>query len=421
MFSSSILSCFQGVVGFRPSLDMDFPALDADLLVSESGLRIDEHPLINAENIHAIAPLFAKYKSIEYDPLFSYTPLRIVTFNGEKYVTNAISLGQQPDISSNWILFNNGGESLLISDWLRNLMNEATLSVFKDLYTHKKVNEKVKAVYENIRVYNGVGSLSDLEVNRGLAVGYEIELKPNEGLTLNIHSIGTQFNEAVPITIYVFHSSQLEAQQTEVVNKSKVSSFEWSDPGQPINLDYVTNETQSGGKYYIVYFQDDIGTARAVKKNDCFSCDSMSKRFKSQYSPFMNIRAVSISILNGRNLWLDKESVNHTPNTNWGLNFGMTLTCNLTDFICRNKASFDRLVQYSIIIRILKEMAFSQRINGLKDTVKIEAKQELDSKEFPKGAMGHFNQIFKASNFDLSKLNSSCLPCERRGITIGAK
>lgn len=375
--SSTIRSCFAGLVGTRQIVDENFVPLDSDLTDSSSGLYVDDHPLISAEKIQYVAPNFEKINSPNTE--------------AENFNT-----------------------------WYRERINDTMTDMLNYVYTKKAINEKIKPVLQDIRVYNGSGNFNDLISNEGAFVGFEVDLSPHIGLQAVLDRIGTQFNQAQDITIYLFQSSQEQALATQFIDKTQANSSEWTIANSDFILDYDSNDHDAGGRFYIGYFQDDLGGAQAIRKKVCWGCDRYSKIYRKQYSKYMGITPIKVPAgkLNGTNYWGDIYAPSYTD-FNFGLNFSLSVECELSSFICRHTGVLSQTLQKALQVKFLREIAYSVRDTGIEEKLRTSALWELD-KDNPGGALGQYEKLIKALSFDFSGLNSVCVPCERRGIRIGA-
>lgn len=373
--SSNILSCFNGLVGVRQVTDANYLPYDPNLLNSSSGFYVDDHALFNPEVIRSICPEFQN-----------------------------MDLGATTEQEA----FNN---------WMNQLFNDSKIQLLRKLYTIKSLNKKVKPVLQDVRLYNGVGNFNDVLANTGSFVGFEIQMKPHLGLSVAINKISLQLETAQNVPIYVFHSSQIEG-TTENHSKTKNQSAEWVDSSISISYD----EYEGSGRYFIGYFQDDLGTNRAINKKACYNgCDSYTKNWYKQYSRYISVRSFSVSSgdLNGRNYWGDVNKASYSDRS-FGLNFSLSVECDLTDFFCRHKDILAEALQKQIQIRLLEQIGYSTRDTGISEKLKNQALYELDVKENPYGIKGHYLKILKQIDFDTSGFNSACIPCNSRGIKIGS-
>ena len=113
-------------MGFQQNDNPDLPTLDADLIVSESGLTFQqEHPLVDLEVLHSVAQQFAAYQFDQYNAATAYTQGQRVRFNDENYQWNNATPstpGTAPPAAS-WIVVD------LFNPFLRNMRKQSIAKV----------------------------------------------------------------------------------------------------------------------------------------------------------------------------------------------------------------------------------------------------------------------------------------------------
>ena len=429
---SEIRACLNGLVGFRQTGDYDYPLIESDLLVSDSGNYFNSHPLINTPNLHAIAPNWDDWTFPSYDVARTYAKGDTANEGGIRYVSAVDNNIGNPVTDANfWQPFPGGageGQSILFSKWLREIVEEGQSELINKILTLKKLNKNVKSPLNDIDLFRGAGRLTDLIINQGDFVGFEIRFNNWKGLKLSFTRIGTQFNANIdPLTVYVFHSSSETAIATASISYNSAINFQWTS--SDIQVKYDSGQYETGGIFYIGYFQDDLGSVQAINKSIdfnkqlCYTCNAdnrFTNEYRRQYSRFITVNPIRVPSgdLNGTDYWLDPSKVNYLSNRNWGLNLTLKVDCDMSDQICRQQQPIAEPLQKFVQMKLLRQMVNSTRKNGIQQIDKERAAFELDANENPMGLAGQLKDSLKALEFDLSDMNSACLPDSTRGIKI---
>ncbi len=429
---NGIRTCLDGLVGFRQTQDYDYPLIESDLLVSNSGNYYNSHPLISTPNLKAISPNDDDWTFPSYDVATTYNKADTAEEGGVRYVSVVDSNTGNPVNDTNfWVPFPGGageGQSILFSKWLREIVEEGQSELINKILTLKKLNTNVKSPLNDIDLFRGAGRLTDLIVNQGAFVGMEVRFNNWKGLKLFVSRIGTQFTANInPLTIYVFHSSQETPIATAQINYSTAINFQWTS--STIEMIYDSGSYETGGIFWIGYFQDDLGAVQAINKSInwngrlCYTCNGDERHtnlYRNQYSRFISVYPIRVQSgnLNGTNYWLDPTKVEYLSNRNWGLNFTFKVDCDMTDQVCRQTGAIAEPLQKYIQMKLLRQMVNSTRKNVIQQIDKERAAFELDATENPTGLQAQLNDSLKALEFDLSDMNSACLPNQSRGIRM---
>jgi hypothetical protein len=114
-------------------------------------------------------------------------------------------------------------------------------------------------------------------------------------------------------------------------------------------------------------------------------------------------------------VWLwDITKTKHTPDNNYGMNFELTVRCDLTQFIIQQKDVFAFGMRMMTAQKLLEAMATTTRQNNAQTKVDVLARNELMSTN--SGGMGFMKRVddtVKAIGFDVSDLDATCMPCAK--------
>jgi hypothetical protein len=375
---STINTEFSGLIGFDQRVDESYPAYDSDLILSSSGLKIDDHSLFTIENIfNCAAPNF-----------------------GDMTLTDT----QEEE-------FNN---------WVRNKINYSQVRLINKLFANKKGLGQGKELLQDVRLFDNTRDMTKVATNVGAFVGIELCFEKMDGLALHINRIGTHFDSVVDVPIYILNSGQISPIETPVtINHLTANSYQWT----PFNkkIFYNSSTFLSGSRYYIGYFQDDLGSAKAIRQNIdfdniCYGCSNWNRIWHEKYSRYMSANNIKVSSskLNGNDYWEKPESAVSTTD-NFGINLDFSVVSDLTQFFVKNKNVLAYALKMQVQVDILQDMLNSNRDTWLGDDIRRNVEIEM-STENKGGIMSEYLDSFKALDFDYSGLGTYTLPSNRRGI-----
>lgn len=400
-----------GQIGFIDSDDPTYEELASTLTASATGMFYnDYHPLVTIENLDAIAH---NYDGFNYDAYVAATSYSI----GDKVKQSGISWesltdanqGNSPsaDDGTNW--------KLPINDWLTQKVNASISKMLNRAFTNKKLTQSTKTLLENVQLFDGAGRFQDTITASGRFVALELTPKRINNIALKLDYLGFQFSQIqTDLTIYLFHSSQLTAINTQVVTTNAATSFDWI-AGVDFNLPYVdyANNIDSGGKYYLGYFEDDI-TGSAIKKQNqhgfgttgCKGCNDTDWYLYNMWNQFFDVRAIEVASgdLNGTSLW-DLSKTGYQPSTNFGLNLSVSVKTDVTDMLVSNKDVFTDALGNQFASDMLGEIMSSSnaRLNRPADNAQKMAILELQEVKTDE-ASDRLKEAIEGLMFDFSKL-----------------
>ena len=198
-----------------------------------------------------------------------------------------------------------------------------------------------------------------------------------------------------------------------------------------INIDYESASNTDGGVWYLGYYQNDlVGNAIQYdslnwKNGYCRTCDGgvRSAKYNSiqkyvNMSPFY----VAASQLPAVGTMFDTDDQVYTYSQNYGFNFNVSIVCNLSQFWIDSRLSMVTAIGKSVALKILEMMKASSQISAIEQNVQfniirdLEGDAETQSVPFWKQT----ERAIKATNLDQSGINTTCVPCARKGAIYGA-
>jgi len=200
------------------------------------------------------------------------------------------------------------------------------------------------------------------------------------------------------------------------VAHSTAKSSQWTSLSD-YTLRFLSDNHDIGGDFYLGYFQSDLGTAKAIKKDirwDLYTPMNDLKKDYTKYAPFVTVVGFSFasSDLNGTSL-PDPDCIMIDYLSNYGLNLQFTSKCDLTPFIIQQEDILAEAKSLSMAYLLMRDMAYNTRkTNNLANKVADLAKRELFSFKDTYGTiMDRLTSANKGLDLDLSGMNDACLPC----------
>jgi hypothetical protein len=409
--------------GFYQSSNPDYPILSPSLTTpTQSRYVNDVHGLITQENIDQSRANFMMFPHDAWDVATTYEKgdLVIEANVSYEYVNNTPSAANLVTDTDFWFKLDD------INEYLIQKRFQAVARVIDTVFNGKKIRTKVKSIYDNIALFDGVANYKNLETNQDKFVGLRFRMKTDRSLVTTIKKIGTQFNEVVnPLPLYLYHSSQQLPIAPFTINHAKANSSVWTTLTTGNELRYLDDSYDAGGEFFLGYAQSDLGTAKALRMTDidwingngCKSCPgNRSFRWFQNYSAFIDVIGFSIaeSAFTVGSTIFNPADVAISPDRNYGLNINMSNECDLTPFFMEHDYLLSEAMNNVAGLEILKDMATNVRgANGLANQVAQEANKQLFQVE---GVFGTVKDITEASlkglSFDLSGLQDECLACD---------
>lgn len=330
------------------------------------------------------------------------------------------------------ILDNVKPESTTLDDFLKNIRKTTITTVLNDLVTKKLVNKGIKSKLADTIIFDSTARFTNLVSNNSKFVGWSFRPVRSGNLVTKINKIALQLLEPVTdLTIYVFHSSQLEPVTTRTISTTKSTAVEWVDLETPITLFYTDQDR--GGYYFIGYYQDDLissssSSNRAIyKEHDlsvapCGGCNKWNGNYYKEWSKFFKIDTGTFVPEQPEEM-VSTEKINFGENKNYGLNFNIQTTCDITDFLVNNKSLFAPTLQVRYAIELLRYIDMSPiRKNVVTDTMKNEAftaiHGSISENNYIKvrGLSHDYREYLDGLNLDTSMLDPICLASTSKGI-----
>lgn len=419
-----IQSALRGLVGWESGYGPT--VIDEDLTASESGLTFQAaHPLLTLDNIRNAMPTYEWAEAWASGKV--YRKGEAVTHNGKVWVAmRSVVAGKEP-----------GTEGVGVEDWrealsayLYKMTSDGINTVVQSFITAKQMQRETHQIIDRRAFFDGAARIAATINPNGKLVGFEIIPVRALGVTTRIERIGLQMTGATgTVTLYLFHSSQAAPIVTKELNYTKTDgTFQWFDVD--IYLPYMGSDTDAGGAWFLCYNQSDLpmgmralNVSRDWSKFPCDTCYGYAIDAWKEITRWMQVSPFCIKAAGGfadHPEVPDIGRVSYTNTMNYGLNCVVSVGCDLTDFIIRQRAVFATVLQKQVAASVLRTMAMNPetRVNRNQANITREGiLYEVDGN--PQGrASGlayELAQAYKALSIDTEGIDRICLQCNNHG------
>ena len=314
------------------------------------------------------------------------------------------------------------------SIWLERLTRSSIAKVVQQFITKKNLLRESKNILERRSLFDGAGRITNTIENGQRLVGMAIDPAYSMGVTTKLERIGLQMTGATgTVTLYVFHSSLRDPYKVIPFEVKKGNgSMEWMVL-QDVYLPYMGDT----GEWYVVYNQADlpsgmeaVNVTKDWSREPCGTCNRGNLeawRELTKYimiSPF-KVRA-SETFAEFPELWDIADNI-FTNTHNYGINMEVSVGCDLTDFIIRERHIFANVLQKQLACDVLRTLALnpSVRVNRNQSNASIaDLLYEVDGN--PQGretGLGkELREAYDALDLDTRGIDRICLTCLPVGV-----
>ena len=413
--------------GWRQHYDTSDFTISDSLTQSETGQYFqDVHPLLTLPNVRAIAPNF---NLITYPPWETNKMYRVgdrVTKAVKNYRAKRANSGLAPEENPDeWERFDP------FSEWLEQKTKASILKAVRTFWDEKMVGKTAKNILENKTLFNGTGRITDLIPEGTSLVGFELVPIRANGVTLKIEKVGLQMTGQGSMELYLMHSSRIDPVRVITLDRTRNAGMQWFTQ-EDLYLPYSSDQTDSGGSWYLVYKQSDLGAeVQAVdRKRDwsarpCNSCDALEAENWRVWSRYLEVHPFKTSAFAPDDtplLMWDVATNLYTYSTNWGLNLQISIECDITDMVIEQRRAFQNIIGLQVGVDMLREMAYNPNFNIGRPQQNF-SRQEImyeidgDSQGYKKsGLVYNLNQAMKAVQLDITAMSKVCFPCNNKGV-----
>lgn len=417
------------LVGWQQSYDTSEVKLSDNLTQSESGMYFQQvHPLLTLPNLMSIAPDFKNTNFPEHDANSSYKEGVVVTLE-DKYYKSIKDVPVNIEITNDeyWI------ETNLFSEWLEDKTKASIIKLINKFINMKLADKASKSLIENKTLFDGTGRLTNIATNRNRFVGFEVDTVRSKGVTVKINKIGLQFTRPGKYKVYILHSSCDTPVYSFEFEKLKSNSIEWFKPKEDILLPYESQEIDAGGSWYIGYLQSDLPeNSQAINRDrdwstqPCKGCSRQEFLAWQAWSKYIEIHPFYVDenqlLGEDEQLYFDPEIMNFTYDANYGINLDVSVYCDLTDFIIKQKQLFQDVIAKQVAVDFLREFAYNPNVRTNRRSINASRTDILYELDGDSSSMKHsglnyeLDLALKALNFSTQGLDRVCLPCVNHGL-----
>lgn len=383
MYDNTVIAELKKVVGWKDHYSNDIPPLSASLKVSESGRYFNDgsfNQLVRLDYIQAMLP-----------------------------------------------------SDRDLENFLDETVDAACADVLNQIATHKNLTATGKDIVTSKLIYQQVIRGSEI-VNEGRFCGVQFKINDSEGIRATINRVGLYLTAAQPnLTLYLFNSLQPDSITTVNYTSTKANSFQWLETREDLKIDFDDGSDNSGAIWYLGYYQDDlVGNAVQYKTLNwingyCGTCGNVSNSSKSfkQVSKYVNMMPfyVASGSLPPVGEMFDPNDIVYSSANNFGFNFNITVSCNLTRFWIDNRLSFADAIGKTVSMKVLEMIAKSSQSSGVEQNLQPMALRDLEADKETKATtfLSKVKRSIEVMVLDEGNVsNNPCLPCARKGARTSA-
>lgn len=424
---NEIEAALANVVGWEQSYN---PAteIDDDLTTSESGLTFQgAHPLVTLDNMAAVMPDDWGFQYPAWDATKPYAVGAKVSHSNSYWQAVAANVGSEPkEGNADWKPYN------ILSDYLRRLTKNAIHTTVNTFLQNKELARETKSLVERRTFFDGAARLKATVDNRHRIVGMEIVPVRAMGVTAKIERIGLQMTGGTgDITVYLFHSSQVEPVKTAVLHYTNTAGcFQWFTLTD-FYLPYIGSNTDAGGAWFLCYCQDNLpegmealSVAKDWSAEPCQTCLGGSIEGWKQLTKYLQVSPFAVKAPEG---WAEQPEMfdigrlAYTNTCNYGINAEITIGCDLTDFIIEQRAMFASVIQKQVAVSALRTLAMNpdvrvnrHQVNATRDQILYEVDGNPQGRT--SGLASELATAYRALALDTQRLDRVCLCENNHGV-----
>ena len=433
-----IVDALLPLVGWRQSYDPR-DTLDESLTQSESGLYFqDTHPLMTLKNVRSVMPEDYLFRYPEWLSIVPYKKGQKVRHMDIVWVAKQDNQNMEPPASD----FNGdysddfGGEYWkpynFMTDFLRQQTEAGITQAIQTFLQIKGLLRETKDLLERRTFFDGAGRLQNTQPAQGKLVGMEINPVRSMGVTAKIERIGLQMTGAVGVVrVYLFHSSQRDPIKVADLNFTKQNGgFQWFDMPDWY-MPYISDGNNSGGSWYLVYDQNSlpdgmlaINASKDWSREPCMTCNAGSVANWRELTKYLLISPFKThayeTFAEYPELWDINDNI-YTNTSNYGLNVEVSVGCDLTDFIVRERMMFATVIQRQVTANLLRTMALNPEVRTNRNQSNVSQQSilyELDGNtQGREGGLGYeLRKGYDALDLNTRGLDRICLTCRPVGV-----
>lgn len=235
--------------------------------------------------------------------------------------------------------------------YLRSMVKGAIMRCLTAVFDEPEYISQGLAYHRHAYAYND----QTIE-NTGKFVGFQISLPPTDEIAVQIDSVSLLFDSDVTFNLYVFTDVKADPVHTIEVTATANNQVIVDMPDLILNSIGAQNHS---GTFYFGYFQDDLGSAKAIREqNICFS--------------ERNVYALQSIEARTNGSTIDKQNIGYSY-VSYGLNPHISAFADHTGKIVKKPGLFDNVVGLQVVAQVAELILFNTRSNRTERILKDDA------------------------------------------------
>jgi hypothetical protein len=196
-------------------------------------------------------------------------------------------------------------------------------------------------------------------------------------------------------------------------------------------MPYISETNDSGGAWYLCYYQAElpegmecVNVAKDWSREPCGTCNIGSLAAWRELTKYLNISPFRVKAYETfpeyPEMWDIEDNV-YTNTVNYGMNVEVSVYCDLTDFIIRERQMFATVLQKEMAARVIRMLAFNPdvRVNrNQSNASQFDLLYETDGN--PQGresGLGkELREAYDALDLDTRGIDRICMTCRPVGV-----
>ncbi|MDF2189288.1 hypothetical protein [Paraflavitalea sp. CAU 1676] len=208
---------------------------------------------------------------------------------------------------------------------------------------------------QELLLFNRIGQNDTPVTNTGQFVGYEINLAPANNISVQVEAATLLFDQDVTFNLYLFKDGKKSpirvVEVAAVAYEATVVNF------ADLVLSYY-GATTKGGRFYLGYFQDDLGPAKAIREQVCRAGQPLCYSAEPVY---MKKNAGEYDFNR------DQRSYTVEP---YGINLEMSVFRDFTNVIVKKAHLFDEVIGLTNAYIVIEQILYAVRSNATERILK---------------------------------------------------
>ena len=302
-----------------------------------------------------------------------------------------------------------------LEEYINRLTNAAILDTLDQYYRQRLRSTYAKTLLSPEPVVNGAGYYRDTVIGQNRFVGFQITLKDHRSLSVHLSKVSLQLTapQAVPLKLYLYEAGMIQPRATLDLAYTSANSVHWYDVKGLNEQQDIYLQRDLMGLYYLGYYEEDLDGSAIKKDYDglfCGHCRSYSKQL-NEYVSVVPISVPAAFFDVSRDLFDPSQVVSEGNNA--GLNVQLSVYCDLTNVLNRERMLFAKAIQLKGAIKALNDMFTTPETSRLAMT---EVKQDAYAQA--QELIPEYEAVIKDITLEFSGLDSACYPSDTRQISV---